>query len=147
MRTECPCGRPGTFGGVLPYDRCCGRYLDDAGAPAPDAVSLMRSRYTAYATGRTDYLLATWDPATRPRELDPDPDLRWEGLKILDHLGAAPDAGGEPRAEVEFVARFRHSGGRSGGRSGGAGRPGEVRERSRFVRRAGRWFYLDGEVR
>ena len=43
-RLACPCGRGGTFEGTLPYDRCCGRYLDDAATPAPDAESLMRSR-------------------------------------------------------------------------------------------------------
>ena len=37
----CPCGLPAA------YDRCCGRFL--AGAAAPTAELLMRSRYTAYA--------------------------------------------------------------------------------------------------
>ena len=37
---------------------------------------------------------------------------------------------------VEFVARWRDRDGTDGA----------MRERSRFARRAGRWFYLDGEL-
>ena len=37
----CPCGSG------LPYAQCCGRF--HAGEPAPDARSLMASRYSAYA--------------------------------------------------------------------------------------------------
>jgi SEC-C motif-containing protein len=128
----CPCGRAGTFGGGLPYERCCGRYLDDAATAAPDAESLMRSRYTAYVRGRRDYLRATWDAAHRPTGLDLDPGVTWLGLEILD----APLADGD-RAEVEFVARLRDATGRSR----------RLHERSRFVRRGGRWAYLDGDVR
>ena len=125
---DCPCGRSSTFGGVLSYERCCGRYLDDASVSAPDAESLMRSRYTAYALGRHDYVLATWDPAHRPARLNVD-SARWTGLRVLDHRSTAPDA-----AEVEFVAGYADR------RSGQAG---ELWERSRFTLRDGRWWYLD----
>lgn len=121
----CPCGRGGLFG------HCCGRYLDDLTTPAPDAESLMRSRYTAFALGRREHLLATWHAPHRPARLDLDPEISWLGLEVLD----APAAVGE-HAEVEFVARFRVRG------------PGAVEqrlhERSRFVREGGRWFYCDG---
>ncbi len=56
--TPCPCGRP------LAYAACCG--LLHAGSPAPDAESLMRSRFSAYVLGLEDYLLATWHTSTRP---------------------------------------------------------------------------------
>jgi SEC-C motif-containing protein len=128
----CPCGRPGTFGGAQPLDRCCGRYLDDPGTPAPDAEALMRSRYTAYALGRVDYLLATWDPAYRPQRLRLDPALHWDGLDVLAHRTI-----GDDRAEVEFVARFTDA----------TGRPGRLHEVSRFTRARGRWSYLDGDAR
>ncbi len=39
----CPCGS----GNLL--DACCGHY--HAGHPAPDAQTLMRSRYSAYVLG------------------------------------------------------------------------------------------------
>ena len=44
----------------------------------------MRSRYSAYALGLSDYLLATWHPSTRPASLDlhGQPPLRWLGLDV-----------------------------------------------------------------
>ncbi|WP_039749193.1 YchJ family protein [Solimonas variicoloris] len=118
----CPCGSG------LPYARCCAPL--HAGVPAAHAEALMRSRYSAYVLGRVDYLLASWDAATRPSaaELTLDPATRWLGLKIVRH-----EADGD-EALVEFVARSR-SGGASAQR---------LHEISRFVRREGRWFYVDG---
>ena len=51
----CPCGS----GNLL--DACCGHY--HAGTPAPDAQTLMRSRYSAYVLGLIDYLVHTTLPA------------------------------------------------------------------------------------
>lgn len=120
--TSCPCGAG------LAYQACCGRFHD--GDPAPTAEALMRSRYTAYVLGRTDYLLATWHPSTRPAELLLDPTLKWLGLDVRRH---EPD--GE-RARVEFVARSKLG-----------GRASRLHETSRFVREAGRWYYVDGDIR
>lgn len=128
--TPCPCGR--TAGKrALRYAACCGRYVDDLdGSPAPDAESLMRSRYTAFALQRTEYLLATWDPAHRPDTLDIEPDTKWLGLDVRKTRTIGPE-----HAEVEFVARSRSN-----------GRGHRLHERSRFVFRDGRWFYADGDV-
>lgn len=95
----------------------------------------MRSRYSAYARGLHDYLLATWHPETRPQERELDdtsgPRLRWLGLDVLDHHRDDDD-----HARVQFVARFRIG-----------GKPAQrLRELSRFVREDGRWFYVDGQV-
>lgn len=91
----------------------------------------MRSRYSAFATGDAEYLLDTWHPGTRPAALDLDPDRRWLHLRIESCSRGGPfDIDGD----VEFVAVYR----------GPAGR-GELRERSRFVREDGRWYYVDGE--
>jgi SEC-C motif-containing protein len=119
----CPCGRGD-------YARCCGPL--HAGAAAPNAEALMRSRYSAYARGDAAYLQATWHAGTRPSSLDlaTDPPLRWLGLDVKRHV-----ADGD-RATVEFVARFRQGGGRAG----------RLHETSRFVREDGRWFYVDGDV-
>ena len=123
---RCPCGTG------LPYAECCGR-LHDGAATAGTAEQLMRSRYSAFAVGDPAYLLATWDPVTRPRTLELDPDVRWTGLEIT-----ATSGGGLLDAEgtVEFRASYRGS--RAGGRTG------SQHERSRFVREDGRWYYLDG---
>jgi len=131
--TACPCGRLDVRKRALDYSACCGRYLDDFGAtPAPDAESLMRSRYTAFVRERADYLLATWHASHRPAQLDFDAGTRWLGLEVKEHRPVDAD-----HAEVEFVARQRDA----------AGRAHRLHERSRFVREGGRWHYLDGMLR
>jgi SEC-C motif-containing protein len=116
----------------MAYADCCGRYLDHWDeAPAPDAESLMRSRYTAFVCERADYLQATWHASTRPDRLDFDTGARWLGLEVRDYRSTGPE-----RAEVEFVARYRVD-----------GRAVRLHERSRFVREAGRWYYVDGDIR
>ncbi len=118
----CPCGR------AAPLAACCGRYIDAADT-APDAESLMRSRYTAFVLQRADYLLATWHASTRPASLDFDAGAKWLGLEVRSRR-----ATGEGRAEVEFVARYRVN-----------GRAVRLHENSRFVCEEGRWFYVDGD--
>jgi len=129
---DCPCGRTAARGRRLAYAACCGRFIDDfEGSPAPDAESLMRSRYTAFALRRADYLLATWHPTTRPDALDFEAGLTWLGLQVKAHLPL--DA---THAQVEFVARARQA----------SGRASRLAERSRFVREGGRWYYVDGRL-
>jgi SEC-C motif-containing protein len=130
MTSTCPCGRVEALG-ALSYERCCGRHLDDPSAPPPTPEALMRSRYTAYVLGRVDWLLATWDPARRPRTIDLEPGVRWTGLEIRSSTQDG-DTG-----RVDFAARWSDA---QGGR-------GVLREDSRFERRQGRWFYVDGVVR
>ncbi len=119
----CPCGRDAR------YDACCGRYLG-TGVPAPDAQSLMRSRYTAFVRGDAAHLLSTWHASRRPASLALDPGVKWLGLEVRRHLPI--DAS---RAEVEFVARSRVQ-----------GRGQRLHERSRFVREDGCWWYVDGDI-
>lgn len=120
----CPCGSGERFGG------CCRPLL--RGEPAPTAERLMRSRYTAFVVGDARHLSATWHPRTRPHDLPLDSAQRWTGLEILDVVAGAE---GDEEGSVEFRARWRHGSDR-----------GELHERSRFVRRAGRWMYVDGTV-
>lgn len=128
----CPCGRQDARQRPLAYADCCGRYLDHWDeAPAPDAESLMRSRYTAFVRERADYLRATWHPDHCPATLDFDPGTKWLGLEVRAHRVTGPD-----QAEVEFVARYRVG-----------GRAVRLHERSRFVRQDGRWRYVDGDQR
>ena len=121
----CPCGR------ALPYERCCGRWhAGPQHLQAPDAESLMRSRYSAFVRGLADYLMDTWHPSTRPPSLDFERGLRWLGLEVKRH-----EQQGEDRAIVEFVARSKLG-----------GRAHRLHETSRFVREDGRWFYVDGST-
>lgn len=90
----------------------------------------MRSRYAAFVMMNEPYLLATWHASKRPKSVRLDPEAKWLGLKVVGSSVAGDDAG-----EVEFIARFRVGGGSAS----------RLHERSRFVREAGRWFYVDGE--
>lgn len=92
----------------------------------------MRSRYSAFALGDGEYLLASWHPSTRPPDVAPDVEVVWRRLQVVDAVrGGADDADGV----VEFRASYRSPRG-----------AGLLHERSRFVREDGRWYYLDGEV-
>ena len=125
----CPCGRTDARSKALAFDACCGRYLDHE-TPAPDAESLMRSRYCAFVLGRADYLSASWHPDTRPADLTLEPGQKWLGLEVRRHREIDAD-----HAEVQFVARSRVG-----------GRGVRLSENSRFVREGGRWFYVDGDL-
>jgi SEC-C motif domain protein len=122
----CPCGLPAK------YEICCGlHHLNIATTPAPTALDLMRSRYSAYALGLIDYLLATWHTRSRPDLIEPaPPQLRWLGLEVRSHT-----QDGANHATIEFVARSKLN-----------GRAHRLREVSRFVREDGRWYYVGGQL-
>ena len=124
---HCPCSVDRS------YVNCCARWHD--GIAAPDAESLMRSRYSAYVLGLADYLMATWHVSTRPATLDlaekPGERTTWLGLSVKNHR--VIDAN---HAEVEFIARYRVGGGRAK----------RLHERSRFLSEDGCWFYVDGTI-
>jgi SEC-C motif-containing protein len=142
----CPCGRladpdvgapaprrkPRPAGPPLAYGDCCGRWLEAAPQTAqpPDAESLMRSRYSAFVLERAAWLLESWVASHRPESIEFDPGVRWLGLDVRAHRQT-----GEATAEVEFVARQKPL----------AGPAVRLHERSRFVREAGRWLYVDGD--
>ena len=92
-------------------------------ADVEDAIALAHPR---------EYI--EWVKSVRPSEGEEsvrlDPEAKWLGLKVVGSSVAGDDAG-----EVEFIARFRVGGGSAS----------RLHERSRFVREAGRWFYVDGE--
>ena len=128
--TACPCSAD------RDYADCCGRYLAGGQLP-PTAEALMRSRYTAFARQNANWLYATLLPSKREKnELKSLQKsfrgIRWTGLEIL-----ATDRGGEQDSEgtVEFRARCEAN-----------GEQGAIHERSTFVKQAGRWYYVDGEV-
>ena len=131
----CPCGKLDGGRRPLAYAHCCGRWLDDfAGAPAPDAESLMRSRYTAFVLERANYLLATWHISRRPLTIEFDTGVKWLGLEVRQHRVLD-----ETHAEVEFVARQKSPGTAAV----------RLHERSRFVKEGvspGRWYYVAGDL-
>lgn len=127
--TQCPCGSERAF------DTCCGSHL--AGAPAPTAEALMRSRYTAYVRGDADYLQRTSAGEALLRFDRADiaasfASTEWLGLEIRKvEAGGSTDMTGH----VAFTARFRQN-----------GRLQALSERSEFRRIGGAWRYCRGEV-
>jgi SEC-C motif-containing protein len=119
----CPCGSG------RPYDACCGPLHD--GEAAATAEALMRSRYAAYALGRTDHVFRTWHPRTRPDDLS-TAQVSWLGLEVVR---TEDGRAGDDTGVVEFVARYQGPRGVQ-----------ELHEVSRFERRGGRWVYVDGDV-
>jgi SEC-C motif domain protein len=126
----CPCGSG------EPFVACC-ELLHD-GLPAPTALALMRSRYSAFVRGNIDYLIETHAASTRAGVdraalASWSRDTLWMGLEIV-----ATGRGGEQDDDgtVEFIARGITR-----------GSPFAQRERSRFSRIDGRWYYVDGVVR
>ena len=108
------------------YESGCGRL--HAGAPAPTAESLMRSRYSAFAVGDAGYLLRTWHPSGRPRTCSLDPALRWTRLAVLQTRDGGPFAA---TGTVHFRAMDFQQGQR-----------GVLAETSRFVRHDRHWTYI-----
>ncbi|MCG8564429.1 MAG: SEC-C domain-containing protein [Desulfobacterales bacterium] len=125
---KCCCGSD------LPFEKCCAPCLSGE-KPAKDPQALMRSRYAAFVRMDADYLIQTRAPEFRLPddgvELERNfKETRWQGLAILGRGMEGPD-----RGWVEFVAFFHTPKG-----------PGQLHEKSRFVRQDGLWFYADGDL-
>jgi len=124
--------------GTLSYAECCGRYVEGR-APCPDALALMRARYSAYAKGRADFVVATThpdNPDRRTANFEGDivsfcKGVSFEKLEIHEYNQR------DDSAIVTFTAVLR---GRKRGTVGGA-----LQERSRFVKdpATGRWLYRE----
>ena len=114
------------------YEKCCMRWHQGEGyLQAPDAQSLMRSRYTAYVFKLYPYLLETWHPDTRPELIDEsEPAPKWIGLTIHNEKQQ-----GDTHASVEFTAKYTVN-----------GKAHRMHEASAFEKIDGRWYYKDGVV-
>ncbi|MCC7137534.1 MAG: YchJ family protein [Planctomycetes bacterium] len=130
--TKCPCGSETT------YEACCGPLI--AGAAAPTAEALMRSRYTAYVRGEIDYILATYAPSAAA-DVDRDATEKWsKGTTWLGLTIVATEKGGPADEEgaVEFIARHSATKG---------GKELLHHERATFARGGAdrRWQFVDGQ--
>lgn len=113
------------------YRDCCAPIIEGT-RPATTAEALMRSRFSAFALGKEDWLMASWHPDTcPPLPLLNEPPLKWLDLKILSHEQTSSES-----AHVEFIARFR-----------AGGRAGKLHERSRFQKVDAHWVYVDGDIK
>lgn len=126
QNTSCLCGSGS------PFQTCCHVYVSGEGF-APTAEALMRSRYVAFALGRSDYIAETWHPTTRPAQIDLASDETvWLRLNVIH---TAEGKHSDVRGTVAFQAWY-----------GANGRMGCMQEHSRFEHQEGRWYYLDGDV-
>jgi SEC-C motif-containing protein len=129
MPDACPCGSG------RPYTACCGPIIAGT-APASTAEALMRSRYTAYATGAIEHIIKS---CVHDGQLDESATRRWsekadwQGLKIVrTEKGQTDDSEGV----VEFVASYTMDGLKD-----------QHHETAKFVRKDGSWLYESGDVR
>ncbi|MBY0486601.1 MAG: hypothetical protein K2P85_05360 [Flavobacteriaceae bacterium] len=121
--TICYCGNH------LPFEDCCKPYIDGL-VKAPTAEALMRSRYSAYATGAADYLVATTHASTRKKHkkaeiMEWSTSNKWTGLEIIQAT----------ETTVTFKASYLDN----------RKQPQVHYEKSTFIFDGGSWFYLDGE--
>jgi len=132
--TRCPCG-----GGA--YAECCGP-LHAGEREAPDAESLMRSRYSAFAVQDAAYLWKTLHVAHDERAAGEQPfvdnlersfaNLRYTGLRVIE-VRAPEQANPDAIAQVLFHAVIQqHRRDRS------------IVELSDFALEDGAWRYLAG---
>jgi SEC-C motif-containing protein len=128
VNSPCPCGSKEK------YKKCCQKY--HKGALPKDALSLMKTRYSAYAIGNADYIIQT----THPENPDYHDDKKvwkneieyfceqttFKSLKIISYE--------EDRdvSYVHFLATFA---------------VGMLNEKSTFVKLGNRWLYKNGEIR
>lgn len=123
MKNSCPC----TSG--QPYQTCCQPF--HKGRIPPTALSLMRSRFSAYALGKIGYILKTERPSGNPQ-------ARRQAIKrfcqTTDFLGLqilAEDSLGKDQATVTFRAILAQR-----------GQDASFTECSLFEKRNGRWRYI-----
>ncbi len=119
----------------LAYDRCCEPAHRGSQAPVtPEA--LMRARYSAFALGNIEFLLATIapthaEPSDRETIANTLENTEWCGLQVVSA------SQGEGLGEVEFVAFFKPKGTAPQGVQ-------QLHERSHFVY-THQWYYTTGE--
>jgi SEC-C motif-containing protein len=127
---DCPCCSG------LAYEECCAPYLDGKNI-APTAEALMRSRYSAYATGNIDHIRRTMHRSARS-QFDEESARNWStqsewlGLEIVSAKGGGPD---DTEGSVEFVARYKRVSAEE-----------THHEIAQFKRENGKWYFVSGKI-
>jgi SEC-C motif-containing protein len=116
-------------GSSLSFKNCCEPYIKNL-QKAPTAEALMRSRYSAFATGAADYLVSTTHPSKRKFHnkteiLEWSKNNHWIKLEVLSTT----------KTTVTFKAYFLDY---------------ELKaqihnEHSTFIFENGNWYYVNGE--
>ena len=133
LTSNCHCGSK------KQYKDCCGLYLVKQELPsAPE--QLMRSRYSAYVEKNLDYIKKTMqDPALskfinteRANMAFAKDNLEWLGLTVVKSYY---DSKNNDIGYVEFIAKYKSNSVEN-----------VIHELSKFYRKDGRWYYVDGEI-
>lgn len=114
-------------------EACCGRYISGKELP-PTPEALMRSRYTAYATGAVEYVFATHDP-TKNDEVDEASAREWSSKATWEGLEVHETSTDGDQGVVEFTASYTLRGQKL-----------RHRERAVFKKIDGKWLYHDGDM-
>ena len=116
---------------------CCQPFISGIAKPAT-AEALMRSRYSAYATGAVEYILRSTHPSVRNFH-DTESIENWAKSSVWQKLEIISTDQGDVRdkqGKVEFKAYFLDAN----------GQPQIHHEKSNFVKELGKWFFVDGKV-
>ncbi len=121
----CPCG-------LRPFPACCEPYLEGHAEP-PTAEALMRSRYSAYALGRIDYIGRTsgGDALATFSRRDAEAWANAATFEKLEVLSTEAGLETDNTGIVDFAATYKE-----------AKKTQVLRERSRFARIEGAWRYI-----
>lgn len=118
-------------GSSKPFESCCDRYISGA-QKAPTALALMKSRYSAYASHQTDYLLATTHISER-KYYSKEEILHWaksNKWQKLEIIAVTDDT-------VEFKAFYFDENNENR----------VHHELSTFKQENGSWFYVNGKFK
>ncbi|WP_105189953.1 YchJ family protein [Pseudoalteromonas sp. T1lg48] len=120
-------------GSTKQYADCCGRYID-GGAQAGDPLTLMKSRYSAFCTQATEYLVATCSASALQNNQAEDVAEFASAANFIELEIVDTDLSAQP-AEVEFKAFYIF-----------ANTLCCIHERSTFIQQNGQWFYDSGTL-
>lgn len=126
----CPCGSN------TDYASCCGPLIQGK-QPAGTAEQLMRSRYSAYVRKEIPYILTSLHPDHRSNFDEKSTrewaeNAEWLGIRILKTTGGGAD---DSEGRVEFAVDYAEQGIRR-----------EHREVSRFGKKDGIWYFIEGKT-
>lgn len=123
--TPCPCFSE------TEYQYCCQPLLEK-NMPAPTALALMRSRYTAHVLGYNTYLNTSEikrSPSLPVHTISEN--LIWTHLEIIHVSRTLPPS--HDKQSVEFKASYFDQSTRTHG---------VLHEKSSFKKKHGRWYYI-----
>lgn len=116
---------------VRPFENCC-LPVHGCHAVAETAEQLMRSRYSAYVMGNTEFLKSSWQSGYRPEFIGEMTAVNWCRLEIVStETGHRSDKEGWVEFKAYFIEHDKLC---------------CLHESSYFVQQHGLWFYQRGET-